>query len=66
VFFVASADHRPTFKKRSRGIARRAKAEAGTLPRSPRFNWRAGKPDAPRDLPSGTGQRKGIYRKDSL
>ena len=37
-----------------------------TLPRSPRFNWRAGKPDAPRDLPSGTGQRKGIYRKDSL
>jgi hypothetical protein len=31
--------------------------EARTLPRSPRFNWRAGKPDAPRDLPSGTESR---------
>ena len=35
----------------------RALREAGTLQRSPRFNWRAGKPDAPRDLPSGTESR---------
>ena len=35
----------------------RALREAGTLQRFPRFNWRAGKPDASRDLPSGTESR---------
>jgi hypothetical protein len=28
--------------------------EAGTLPRSPRFIWRAGTPEAPLQWPSGT------------
>ena len=28
--------------------------EAGTLPRSPRFIWRAATPEAPQDWPSGT------------
>ena len=38
----------------SAGLAFKRAAEAGTLPRSPRFIWRAGTPEAPLQWPSGT------------
>ena len=38
----------------SAGLAFKRAAEAGTLPRSPRFIWRETKPEAPRMRPSGT------------